>query len=47
MSEHDAKVKANHLEIEKSCMKDYQDLSEKELRIHLAASYRLEIISAV
>ena len=22
-------------------MKDYQDLSEKELRIHLAASYRL------
>ena len=41
MSEHDTKVKANHIEIEKSCMKDYEDLSEKELRIQLAASYRL------
>ncbi len=41
MSEHDTKVKANHLEIEKSCMKDYKELTERELRIHLAASYRL------
>ena len=41
MSELDAKVKANHLEIESSCMKNYEDLSEKELRIQLAASYRL------
>tara|TARA_Y100001935_G_scaffold122730_1_gene101990 strand:- start:57 stop:848 length:792 start_codon:yes stop_codon:yes gene_type:complete len=41
MSEFDAKVQANHLEIEESCMKDYEDLNEKELRIQLAASYRL------
>ena len=41
MSKHDTKVKANHLEIEEACMKDYEDLSEKELRIQLAASYRL------
>ena len=41
MSKHDTKVKANHIEIEESCMKDYEDLSEKELRIQLAASYRL------
>ncbi len=41
MSEHDTKVKANHLEIEKSCMKSYEDLTEKDLRIQLAASYRL------
>ena len=32
MSEHDTKVKANHIEIEESCMKDYEDLSEKELK---------------
>ena len=36
MAEHDTKVKANHIEIEKSCMKNYEDLSEKELRIQLA-----------
>ena len=41
MSEHDTKVKANHLDIEESCMKDYEDLSEQDLRIQLAASYRL------
>ena len=41
MSEHDAKVKTNHLEIEKSCMKSYEELTEQELRIQLAASYRL------
>ena len=41
MSEHDAKVQANHLEIEKSCMKSYEELTERELRIQLAASYRL------
>ena len=41
MSKHDTKVKANHMEIEESCMKNYEDLSEKELRIQLAASYRL------
>ncbi len=41
MSEHDIKVKANHIEIEESCMKNYEDLNEKELRIQLAASYRL------
>ena len=41
MSKHDTKVKANHLEIEKSCMKSYEDLTEKDLRIQLAASYRL------
>ena len=29
MSQHDTKVKANHIEIEESCMKDYEDLSEK------------------
>ena len=31
MSNHETKVKANHLEIEKSCMKNYEDLTEKEL----------------
>ena len=41
MSEHDTKVKANHNDIEESCMKDYEELSEKDLRIQLAASYRL------
>lgn len=41
MSEHNVKVKQNHLEIEKSCMKNYDELTEKELRIQLAASYRL------
>ena len=37
MSEHIIKVKANHIEIEESCMKNYEDLSERELRIQLAA----------
>jgi ribulose-5-phosphate 4-epimerase/fuculose-1-phosphate aldolase len=41
MSNHEKKVKANHLEIEMACMKDYEDLTEKDLRIQLAASYRL------
>ena len=41
MSGHDKKIEANHLEIEESCMKNYEDLSEQELRIQLAASYRL------
>ena len=41
MSQHDTKVKANHLDIEMSCMKSYEELTEKELRIQLAASYRL------
>ena len=41
MSEHDTKVKANHAEIEEACMKDYADLTEQDLRIQLAASYRL------
>tara|TARA_E500000331_G_C17170378_1_gene675807 strand:- start:368 stop:1159 length:792 start_codon:yes stop_codon:yes gene_type:complete len=41
MSEHETKVKANHLEIEMACMKNYEDLSEKDIRIQLAASYRL------
>ena len=35
------KVRANHLEIEKACMKDYDELTERDLRIQLAASYRL------
>ena len=29
MSNHETKVKANHLEIEKACMKDYDELTEK------------------
>ena len=41
MSEHDTKVRANHNEIEEACMKNYEDLTERELRIQLAASYRL------
>ena len=41
MSEHDTKVKANHNDIEESCMKDYEELSEQDLRIQLAAYYRL------
>ena len=41
MSKHDTKVKANHIEIEEACMKDYGELTEKDLRIQLAASYRL------
>ena len=41
MSEHDIKVQANHNEIEEACMKNYEDLTERELRIQLAASYRL------
>ena len=41
MSNHETKVKANHLEIEESCMKDYDELTEKDLRIQLAAAYRL------
>ena len=41
MSNHEKKVKANHLEIEMACMKDYEDLTERDLRIQLAASYRL------
>ena len=41
MSNHETKVKANHLEIENSCMKDYDDLTERDLRIQLAAAYRL------
>ena len=41
MSNHEKKIKANHLEIELACMKDYEDLTEKDLRIQLAASYRL------
>ena len=41
MSNHEKKVEANHLEIEMACMKDYKDLTEKDLRIQLAASYRL------
>ena len=41
MSNHETKVKANHLEIEESCMKDYGELTEKDLRIQLAAAYRL------
>ena len=41
MAEFDKKVKANHLVIEEACMKDYNDLTEKDLRIQLAASYRL------
>ncbi len=41
MSEHDTKVQANHNEIEEACMKNYEDLTERELRIQLAASYRL------
>ena len=41
MSNHETKVQANHLEIEKSCMKNYDELTEKDLRIQLAASYRL------
>ena len=41
MSNHDKKLEANHLEIEAACMKDYDDLTEKDLRIQLAASYRL------
>ena len=41
MSKHDTKVKANHIEIEEACMKDYEELTEKDLRIQLAASYRL------
>ena len=41
MSNHETKVKANHLEIEKSCMKNYKELTEKDLRVQLAASYRL------
>ena len=41
MSKHDTKVKANHNDIEESCMKDYEELSEQDLRIQLAASYRL------
>ena len=28
MSEHDTKVKANHIEIEESCMKDYEEQSK-------------------
>ena len=35
------KVRANHIEIEKACMKNYDELTEKDLRIQLAASYRL------
>jgi ribulose-5-phosphate 4-epimerase/fuculose-1-phosphate aldolase len=41
MSELDAKIKANHIKIEESCMKNYEDLNEKELRMQLAAAYRL------
>ncbi len=41
MSNLENKVKANHLDIEMSCMKDYEELTEKEIRIQLAASYRL------
>ena len=41
MSEHETKVQANHNEIEEACMKNYEDLTERELRIQLAASYRL------
>ncbi len=41
MAQHDTKVKANHIEIEESCMKSYEDLSEKDLRIQLAGAYRL------
>ncbi len=41
MSEHDTKIQANHNEIEKACMKNYEELTEKDLRIQLAASYRL------
>ena len=41
MSNHEKKIEANHLEIEMACMKDYKDLTEKDLRIQLAASYRL------
>ena len=33
MSNHETKVQANHLEIEKSCMKNYDELTEKDLRI--------------
>ena len=32
MSNHETKVKANHLEIEKSCMKNYEELTEKDTK---------------
>ena len=41
MSNHETKVKSNHLEIEEACMKNYDDLTERDLRIQLAAAYRL------
>ena len=41
MSNLENKLKAKHYEIEMSCMKDYDELTEKDLRIQLAASYRL------
>ncbi len=41
MSNLETKVRANHMEIEKACMKNYDELTEKDLRIQLAASYRL------
>ncbi|OUX16668.1 MAG: hypothetical protein CBE11_01650 [Rickettsiales bacterium TMED251] len=41
MTQYDTKIKANHAEIEAACMKSYEDLTEKDLRIQLAASYRL------
>ena len=41
MSNLENKLKAKHYEIEMSCMKDYNELTEKDLRIQLAASYRL------
>ncbi len=41
MAELDKKVRANHAVIEEACMKNYDDLTEKDLRIQLAAAYRL------
>ena len=36
MSNHETKVRANHLEIERACMKDYDELTERDLRIQLS-----------
>ena len=35
MSNHETKVRANHLEIEKACMKDYDELTERDLEFSL------------
>ena len=44
MSNHETKVQANHLEIEKSCMKNYEELTEKDISWIKTLGYTFKVI---